>query len=538
MQEITRRGFFEDLLDIDRAPIGSPALWPLALFIGWAFDFLFWGMRPGISFPIFVALVLAGGALIARSTSTRVAGESAWLINLILAFSLGSFFRAEPLTLALNYLATILLMGILADSLTSGRWVRYRLVDHVLAAVQLIFSVLARPSVELARRRSSSERGEKRRFRGSPVVRGILLATPVLVVFALLFASADPIFSRILRNPFDWIESESVAEILARVLVVGVLSYLLGGLYLHAISHRGAPDGVPERKARTGGSTEALVVLAGIDLLFAAFVAVQLRYFFAGEAAVKTLGMTYSDYARQGFGQLVAVAILTLFLFLGLSLVSTPNSRRMGKTFSVLGTVWILLTSVILVSALQRLLLYEDAYGFTRLRTYTHVFIFCLAALLVGTLALQWLGRLRAFAFLSFVASMAFLLSLNVMGVDAFVANRNLSRWVEGQKLDLHYLSQLSSDAVPVVVARAGELAPGPRAALNRMLSCASWQGSRDAEAWQSFHFSRQRARRSLGRLQVADCRQFIYDPQRMESDKSVPKFETRAPGGVRGPRD
>ncbi len=507
MQEITRRGFFEELLGVDSAPIVSPALWPLALFIGWAFDFLFWGTRPGISFPIFVALVLTGGALIARLTSTRVAGESAWLIALILAFSLGSIFRAEPLTLALNYFATTLLVGVLADSMTTGRWVRYRFVDYVVAAVQLIIAVLVRPGMELAGRRGASHQRGGRRFRGSPLVRGILLALPLLAIFSLLFASADPIFSKMLRNPLDWIEAESVAEIMARVFVVGILSYLLGGLYMHSINHHGALDNFPEREARTKGSTEALVVLASIDLLFAAFVAVQLRYFFAGEAAVKTLGMTYSDYARRGFGQLVAVAILTLFLFLGLSLLSTPNSRRMAKAFSVLGSVWILLTSVILVSALQRLLLYEDAYGFTRLRTYTHVFIFCLAALLVGTLALQWLGRLRSFAFLSLVASVAFLLSLNVLGVDSFVANRNLSRWVEGRELDLHYLSQLSSDAVPVVVARAGELAPGPRAALNRMLSCASWQGSRDGEAWQSFHFSRQRARRSLSQLPLPDCK-------------------------------
>lgn len=511
MQDITRRGFFEELLGVDSAPTVSPAVWPLALFIGWSFDFLFWGMRPGISFPIFVVLVLTGGALIARSTRARVAGESAWLVVLILVFALGSIFRAEPLTLALNYLATILLVGILADSMTTGRWVRYRLVDYVVAAVQLIIAVLVRPGMELARRRSTSQRGGRRRFRGTPVARGILLAIPVLVVFALLFASADPIFSRILRNPFDWVESESFAEIVARVFVVGVLSYLLGGLSMHLLNHHGALVSVPERKARAKGSTEALVVVASVDLLFAMFVAVQLRYFFAAEAAVKTLGMTYSDYARRGFGELVTVAILTLFLFLSLSLLSTPNSRRMAKTFSVLGSVWILLTSVILVSALQRLLLYEDAYGFTRLRTYTHVFIFCLAALLVGTLALQWWGRLRAFAFLSLVACVVFVLSLNVIGVDTFVANRNISRWVDGKKLDLHYLSQLSSDAVPVVVARAGELAPGPRAALHRMLFCTSWQGSRDGEAWQSFHFSRQRARRSLRGLPVADCSQFTY---------------------------
>lgn len=516
MQEITRRGYFEELFALGSAPsVVSAALWPLALFVAWAFDFLFWGVRPGISFPIFVALILTAGALITRSSSTRVAGESLWLVAFIIAFSLGSILRAEPLTLALNYLATIFLIGLLADSMTTGRWVRYRLVDYVVAAVRLIVAVLARPGIELAQRRSASHQRVRRRLRGSPLARGILLAVPALAVFSLLFASADPIFSKILSNPLDWLDPESVGEIMARVFVVALLSYLLGGLFMHSINHRATFDDFPEPKTRTKGFTEAIVVVASIDLLFAMFVTVQLRYFFAGEAAVKTFGMTYSDYARRGFGELVTVAILTLFLFLGLGLLTSPTSGRMARTFSVLGTVWILLTSVILVSALQRLLLYEDAYGFTRLRTYTHVFIFCLAALLVGTLALQWWGRLRAFAFLSLIVSLVFLLSLNVLGVDAFVANRNLSRWVEGRELDLFYLSRLSSDAVPVVVARAGELAPEARTALNRMLSCTSWNLNPDGEAWQSFHFSRQRARRSLSRLPVTDCSQFTYAPQR-----------------------
>lgn len=345
-------------------------------------------------------------------------------------------------------------------------------------------------------------------------MRGILLALPALVIFALLFASADPIFSRVLSNPLDWIEPASAGEIVARVLVVSLLAYVLAGLSIHAINQPGAFKGYREHKVRAAGSTEALVVVAGIDLLFAVFVAVQLRYFFAGEEAVKTLGFTYAEYARRGFGQLIVVAILTLFLFLGLSLLSMPNSRRLGRTFSLLGSIWILLTSVILVSALQRLLLYEDAYGFTRLRTYTHVFIFCLAGLLVGTLALQWLKRLRAFALLSLAASLAFILFLNVLGVDAFVAERNLDRAVAGRELDMFYLVELSADAVPVLVARAGELPPESRAVLYRMLACPFWNVTRGEEGWQSFHFSRQRARRSLSSLPAADCSQSPFAPQ------------------------
>lgn len=125
MQRTKASGTFEELLAFDSPPrVTSQTLWPLALFVAWSFDFLFWGRRPGISFPIFIALLLIGGALIARSTSSRVAGGSLWLIAFIVALSVGSTLRAEPLTVALDYLATIFMVGVLADSMTTGRWVR------------------------------------------------------------------------------------------------------------------------------------------------------------------------------------------------------------------------------------------------------------------------------------------------------------------------------------------------------------------------------------------------------------------------------
>src|SRR6185369_17166068 len=62
---------------------------------------------------------------------------------------------------------------------------------------------------------------------------------------------------------------------------------------------------------------ETNVAIALIDILFAGFVAVQIRYFFGGAALVKVApNLTYADYARRGFFELVAVAALVLPLLL------------------------------------------------------------------------------------------------------------------------------------------------------------------------------------------------------------------------------
>ncbi|NIL99141.1 MAG: DUF4173 domain-containing protein, partial [Planctomycetales bacterium] len=117
------------------------------------------------------------------------------------------------------------------------------------------------------------------------------------------------------------------------------------------------------------GFTESAIVLGAVDLLFAAFVAIQFHYLFGGAANINAAGYTYSEYARRGFGELVATAFLTLGMIMVLGNWSRREGRRMRRWFNALSGILVGLVSVMLVSAFQRLLLYERAFGFTRLRT-------------------------------------------------------------------------------------------------------------------------------------------------------------------------
>ena len=130
------------------------------------------------------------------------------------------------------------------------------------------------------------------------------------------------------------------------------------------------------------------------------------QYFFGGQTNIHIDGYTYSEYARKGFGELVAVAFFSLLLLLGLGAVTRRETESHQRTFSIFGIVLVGLVLVMLLSAFQRLVLYEDAYGFSRLRTYTHVFMIWLALLLVTVVALEITRRERAAAFAMLLASL------------------------------------------------------------------------------------------------------------------------------------
>jgi hypothetical protein len=416
-----------------------------------------------------------------------------------------SFVRLEPLTGFLCRTLTLLLMAIMASTFSGGRWLGYGLSDYLVKFSTLGGSALISEAVHLSRTSNEEKDSGQRSFNWRkllPVLRGLLLAVPVLAMFASLLASADPIFARNLKHFFDIFRIEDLDEFIFRLSYILILAYLLSGVYIHLLLKSGDEKLLGEDKPWLTpflGFTESGIVLGSVDVLFLAFVFVQFRYFFGGQANIAMQGFTYSEYARRGFGELVVVALFSLFLFLGLSAITKRASGRQQKTFSALGIALVLLVGVILVSAFQRLFLYENAYGFTRLRTYTHVFIVWLGLLLLAVVLLELLGRTRAFALAALLASLGFAASLSIINVDAFIARQNIARSRVGWELDIPYLASLSLDVVPTLSelsARTSSSGESPHTGSNHTAAALACHAALNQDyhydySWKSFHFSR-----------------------------------------------
>ncbi len=487
----------------------SKVLWLLALCLGWGFDFLFWKKSPGISIPIFTLLSLAVGLFLAWREGLRPARASLVPLFLVIFFSLLSILRQEPLTLFATSLLSLACLALLAHTFLGGRWLAYSLVDYAWGLLQLGFSALTGGLDQMIADRKSSPPQlpagpSALRQQALPVARGILLASPVLVVFALLLASADPVFSRRLNDIFAIFQIQNLPEYLFRLGYILLLAYLLAGIFLHALTRSQDEHMIGIENTRFSaflGLTEAAVILGSVDLLFTSFVGIQFRYFFGGNRNISLEGYTYAEYARRGFGELAAVAFFSLLLFWVLSSVTCKGSTGQRRIFSGLGIALVILVAIILVSALQRLLLYEQAYGFTRLRTYTHVFMIWLGLLLAAVALLELTGRMRFFAAASLFAVMGFVVSLSLMNVDGFIARQNVARAQAGAELDIQYLGSLSVDAVPALVEMG--ISPGLPASIQTQvrasLACQAAQVEAQASpAWQSFRLPVYQARRLL----------------------------------------
>lgn len=473
-----------------------------ALFLGIAFDILFWDKTPGISFSIYAVLCLAGGYLLLRQQNIRPAVMSLALLAPILFFAVMSFNRLEPFTLLLNYVLTLFFMAVLAMSYRTGKWFDFGIIDYVVHFVLLAINMLRFGWSQIfnqdPRKPVSGERNPSPFW---PIVRGIVIALPILLVFGALFASADLVFARKLEDLGALLSLQNLGEYIIRGVFILIAAYLLAGVFNYPTREyirRDRPLLAPFLSF-----TEAAIILGSIVLLFSAFVVVQFQYFFSGQANISLEGFTYSEYARRGFGELVAVAALSLLLFQALNVITRRKTSVQKKVFSGLGIGLVALVIVILVSSFQRLYLYEAAYGFTRSRTYAHVFIIWLGLLLLTVVGLEVFNRQRRLAAAAVIILTGFAISLNILNVDAFIARQNIRIAGQGKELDASYLASLSNDAVPVLVKNfsAAGLDPDTRSRIEASLVCLDLkQKARSAELqrWQSFHFSNWNASRQL----------------------------------------
>ena len=431
------------------------------------------------------ALVLAAAAAAATLLPGSPLGIGVPLVALLVAAAAGSAARASArailfgsLALALAALAAVRDAGwVVALDLTAA-W--------LLGSVAVAGPTLAAAAAPFLRLRDVATLAPHVPRGSAPVLRGAALGGLVVLPFGGLFWSADAAFAELGRGlPLPGIESAP-----GRAFAFCVVLAAAAGLVL-AARRPLRPPTVSVRRGLT--LWEWALPLALLAALFAAFVAVQIAVLFGGhEHVLRTAGLTYADYARQGFWQLLAASVLTLTVVGGAVLVAATPRRADRLLLRLLLGILCALTIVILVSALRRLLLYEEAYGLTRLRLLAEAVAVWLGAFFALLLAAGLVARLRRrLASAALAGTAVALLAFSLLNPDGLVAGRNVERWRDTGRLDLGYLQTLSTDAAPELASLPPSLR---RPALEPLRSVLA-----EDEPWSSFNLSRRRARDLLG---------------------------------------
>lgn len=430
-----------------------------AIATGIGVQLLFFDTGLGINFPIAIAALLGLGWFVPARPSRWPSMADAWLPAAALALACFVALRGDRTLVALDIMGSVTLTALSLASLGGVRVVQRPFGAIVMLGLRVVASAIAAGAdvARSLRRVMPARRAWADAGLWPAILRGLLLAAPLLIIFVMLFASADAVFARMLDDLFDL--RIDLGSLPGRISAAMAAAWLTAGLL--AFVSRGRHDdreaaGTPAR--RHLGSTEAATVLVALDLLFAVFVVLQATYLFGGRSTLDAFGLTYAEYARRGFFELLAVAIVVGGLVLGTeAFVKRPSRAYLGSCLLLVA-----LTLAVLASAFLRLRLYQDAYGWTELRFYVVAAIVWLAIGAAGAMASVALDRSRWLPHGMVMLSVVFGLGFNVIGPVRFIAEQNIARAAGPLStgvqavpdLDVWYLAGLGDDALLVLAER------------------------------------------------------------------------------------
>ncbi len=430
-------------------------------------------LRTG-AFGIGASLTFVLGALVVVWIGGLERFESRALVALAAVFACWFTLRASPWLLAPDLLVAISLLGLAASIAVRGSVHDLGVSEVGARALQAVVQMVAGAAFVA----TPALRARGRVSAAAPLIRGVLIAAPIAALLAALLASADPVFASFFNL------NVNVGQLLLDIAFVALGALSVAGLLRLAASE---PVERVDGPAWRLGATEALVVLAVLDAVFVAFAVAQVL------AATGAAGDTLRS---AGVLWVSGITLAVLFLF---SRISRFSDRKSQLAFMVLAQCAIALTLLIVVVAFRRLSLYEEAYGFTMLRLYSHIFAVWVAAVFL-LLAVDFLGlwsRRRWFIGAMLATGMTVLLGLNFVNPEAVVVSLNTNHAQTAHKIDGDYLAQLSSDATPALLASRDAIDPALRLQVNQAACAGARSYSPPAAAFNWSDAAAAQARRS-----------------------------------------
>lgn len=465
----------------------------LGLSLAW--NYFFWGHGYGVGIPVLMVLAITtlalSGLLSLKANPITVLALLALLIGLS---TCAAWYRNRlvlTMTVPTIYvaLAALPFAGRTGFSFANALGVVESVVQSAFQFWRSAITTGQSVSEALFDRDNESKQTSHR------ILWGLLISMPFLLVFGWLFRSADPLFDEKMSEVFELLFQ---TDFWVRALVVVVVAWVLTGYLGKTASVASVTsrfDTVPPKQRFEGLSTVVFMLMN--NLLFLAFIVIQVEYLFGGDRVIRSTNLTYAEYARKGFYELCIVVVIVSALIAMTNHCMKPSTVRVRRWLELSWMALIAQTLVIIASSIKRISVYEEAYGYTYLRILVALFLLWTATYFVLFLvkiafhrSLVWLASC------TLCSALLLLVLVSACSVDRFIARRNIDRHLKQQEpIDMEYLGRLSSDAVPEIARLATAASDEDiRDAANELLSRHRASAEREISHWPSWNRSLARA--------------------------------------------
>ncbi len=272
---------------------------------------------------------------------------------------------------------------------------------------------------------------------------GLLLSIPVAVVVLFILMSGDSRFMSIFERLDITFFDSLIKNLFVFCFSVPIGMYIFGAIYSRRYKklNQGVLNEITPINFRILPPAMCNAFLSPICLIYIAFIVTQISYLFSTVSGIDTANFDYSSYAREGFFQLCVVAVINLIMAAIVIYFSKQENKSVSFSVRAFLTAFSILTICLIVTALVKMFMYIDMYGFTPLRVYTSVFMAYLFILFIILIIKQIKWKL-SFTKCAFFLAVSVMLALSFIPVDGLIAKSNIERYENGE------ISWMGEDAV------------------------------------------------------------------------------------------
>ena len=331
------------------------------------------------------------------------------------------------------------------------------------------------------------------------ILLGFIIAIPLLFIVIHLLMSADVAFKEFVQRLFFFELRMNIVEIGFRIGFILIMSLFFFCVFKVLGKRTNREIEMNQtNNIKIWPGTMAVTILVLLNAVYVLFLVIQFQYLFSGGLHE---GFTYADYARQGFFELLLVTLINWTVLLVCMKHVKRESRSLNRTLQILYSILIGVSGALLLSAWQRLMLYEEMYGDTMERLLGHSFMMFLMVIFAYTLIRVWLENLPILHFY-LISSFIFYALLNVVNLEETIVENNIERYEETGKIDLYYLNRLGGEGLKGLIYLYEQDPDIPE--LKEILAENQERFTRDeTPSWQSFNFTRNEARSLLKELEL-----------------------------------
>ena len=409
-----------------------------ALFLSLWQSLLFWKQDLGISVLLFTIPIIW---ITTKLLKGNIKNKKALLISIPIIVLSSTYFIFDNLTFYLINIVLIpilyLIMVIWAISDFQIKSIIYKIILMIFEPLNYIGDVIRAVLKEFNPKEKDEQIGEKKEKNN--IFKAVCFTGIIALIVIGLLCSADNEFAKIFSTIFKDINIFNVSELTGRIIIIIIAFFYFAGFFMNMLDkENGLKEFEKDEKAEKKESYTIRMMITVLNLVYLVFCFTQIKVLFTEQ------NIKYSEFARKGFFQLMIVSLINIVMILKANNKNLKETEKQEKYKKTMCIVMVIFTLIIIISAFARMTLYQQNYGYTRLRILVDYTLITEIILLIPTIIYILKNKIDLIK-TYFVIIITMYCLVNFINIDKIIMKNNFNRYKETGYIDLNYIMEMNN---------------------------------------------------------------------------------------------